>query len=68
LREPWVELFGKSALLLQQGGYVGLGRRPPDQESLRGIASRLDQHRLCDTVLQAFPYDPQSQVVTETDR
>jgi hypothetical protein len=68
LGEPWVELLGKSALLLQQGGDIRLGRRPPDQESLRRVASRLDQHAFCNAVLQAFSNDPQSKVVTETDR
>src|SRR5690349_8299682 len=51
----------------QQRRHLRLVGRPSDQESLRGIASCLDQHRLRHPVLQAFRDHAQTEVVAEAD-
>src|ERR1700693_939498 len=63
-----VELFREPGVSQQEGGDLAFGGRPPDQESLRRIASRFDQHRFRGAVLEALSDDPQTQVVPEPDR
>ena len=60
-------VFAFLAIMAEFLGGLGLISRPADQESLRGVASCLDQDRLGDPILKALGDHAQAEVVAQPD-